>query len=98
MAEMVLQHLRFDPRQRRADRPNLGHHVDAVTVLIDHACDAAHLALDAAEAVEQLVLVLAFHVCLRVMRLELYPLLYMSRYPCGVYIRGSYGRRDIPGN
>src|SRR5262249_21683327 len=48
--DMVLQHLVLDLAQRRADRLDLRQHVDAVTVVLDHPLDAAHLALDAAQA------------------------------------------------
>src|SRR6516225_7897521 len=36
VAEVALQQLAFDPRQRRADGPKLGHDVDAIAILLDH--------------------------------------------------------------
>ena len=46
MTDMVAQDLFFKTPQRRAHRRDLGDDVDAVTVLFDHARQAAHLALD----------------------------------------------------
>jgi hypothetical protein len=57
MAEVILQHLGLDPRQRRANRLQLGQDVDAIAVLFHHPGDTTHLALDAAQAVEQFGLV-----------------------------------------
>ena len=42
--------------QGSLDGADLGENVDAVTVILDHALDAADLSLDAGEALEQLVL------------------------------------------
>ena len=52
MLQMVVQDLLLDLVERRPDRAELGQHVDAVAVFLDHAGDAAHLAFDAAEAGE----------------------------------------------
>src|SRR5688572_18266635 len=52
MRDVVAQDLLLDPAQRRAHRRNLGDDVDTVTVLLDHAREAAHLSLDALEPVE----------------------------------------------
>ena len=52
MLQMVVQDLLLDLVDRRPHRADLGQHVDAVAVLLDHARHAAHLALDAAEAGE----------------------------------------------
>jgi heavy metal sensor kinase len=49
---VVAQHLLLDPPQRRAHRRQLGDDVDAVSVLVDHAPQTAHLALDAAQALQ----------------------------------------------
>src|SRR5262245_22880778 len=50
VADVVAQHLLLHPPQRRAHGQELGDNVDAVAVLLDHAGEAAHLALDAAQA------------------------------------------------
>src|SRR5262249_24197922 len=50
VGDVVGQHLVLDALQRRADRLELGQHIDAVAVFVDHAGDAAHLALDAGQA------------------------------------------------
>lgn len=47
--QMVRQRLLLDPVEGGADGTDLGQHVDAVAVLLDHARDTAHLALDATE-------------------------------------------------
>ena len=50
--DVVAQHLLLDAPQRRADGGDLRDDVDAVAVLLDHAGEAAHLALDAAQALQ----------------------------------------------
>ena len=50
MAEMVLEHQCLDLGQGSAGSADLGQHVDAVTSVLDHFRNAAHLAFDAAEA------------------------------------------------
>ena len=52
MLEVVVERLLLDLVQGRPHRANLGQHVDAVALLLDHAGDAADLALDAAKARE----------------------------------------------
>src|SRR4029450_434984 len=47
--QMVAQRLLLDAVAPRTHGADLRRHVDAVAVLLDHAGDAAHLALDAAE-------------------------------------------------
>ena len=54
---MIVEDLALDPRQGRARRLELRQDVDAVAPVIDHAGDAAHLALDPAQA-RQLALVI----------------------------------------
>ena len=49
MLQVIAQRLLLDAVQRGAHGADLGQHVDAVAVLFDHAGDAAHLALDAAQ-------------------------------------------------
>ena len=49
MGDMIAQDLFLDPAQRSAHRADLGDDVDAVALVLDHAGEAAHLALDAAE-------------------------------------------------
>ena len=48
---MGVEHVDGDLLERGLDGGDLGEDVDAVGVLLDHALEAAHLALDAAEAV-----------------------------------------------
>ena len=50
MANVIAQNLVLDATQSCADSRELGQHINAVTILGDHAGDAAHLALYAAEA------------------------------------------------
>src|SRR5262249_46248505 len=52
VADMVAQDLLLDAAQRGAHRGNLGDHVDAVAVLLDHAGEPTHLAFDALETFE----------------------------------------------
>src|SRR5262249_6513494 len=47
--QMVAERLLLDAVERRADGADLRQHVDAVAVLLDHAGDTPHLALDAAK-------------------------------------------------
>src|SRR5207253_3852421 len=75
MMEMIVQHLGLDLRQRGADRLELGEHIDAVALFLDHAGDAAHLTLDPAEPIGQRRLVVAFHAALNNTHLG-----YMSTY------------------
>src|SRR5690606_1901644 len=53
VVQMVLENLALDPGEGGADGPGLGQDVNAVAVLRDHARDAAHLTLDAVQAVQQ---------------------------------------------
>lgn len=46
MLKMRAQKVRLDPGQRRPHGLDLGHDVDAITILLDHFCYPAHLALD----------------------------------------------------
>src|SRR6478672_1770276 len=54
---VLLEHLQRHGFERGADRTELGQDVDAVAVVLDHARDAAHLALDAREPLQELLLV-----------------------------------------
>src|SRR5207342_3164153 len=47
--QVIAQRLLLDAVERSAHGADLRQHVDAVAILLDHAGDAAHLALDAAE-------------------------------------------------
>src|SRR5262249_58661210 len=49
MGDVVAQVSLLHASKRGAHRRNLRHDVDAVAVLVDHARDAAHLALDPAQ-------------------------------------------------
>jgi hypothetical protein len=49
MRDVVAQDLALDLVQRRTDGADLGQHVHAVAVILDHALDAAHLSLDLAQ-------------------------------------------------
>jgi hypothetical protein len=57
VADVVLEHLQRDRLERGVDRAELREDVDAVAVVLDHARDPAHLALDAGEALQELLLV-----------------------------------------
>lgn len=50
MGDVVAQHLLLDPAQRGPHRRDLRDDVDAVAVVLDHPGEAAHLALDPAQA------------------------------------------------
>ena len=50
MCRVVLKEFVFDLSERRLDRLNLRQDVDTVPALLDHAGDAAHLALNSPEA------------------------------------------------
>src|SRR5262245_28846989 len=54
---VVLEQLEGDLVQGGLDRRDLGHHVDAVAVLLDHVLDAPDLPLDAVQAPQYGVLV-----------------------------------------
>src|SRR5262249_18515886 len=56
MPGMDVDQSQGDLVERRLDGRDLLHDVDAVAVLGDHAADAAHLALDAGEPLQELVL------------------------------------------
>src|SRR5262249_60657771 len=49
---VVAQDLVLEPAQGGAHGGDLRHHVDAIAVVLDHAGEAAHLALDPAEPLE----------------------------------------------
>lgn len=50
MADVVAKHFLLQSPQRRPHGGDLGDDVDTITILLDHARETAHLALDAAEA------------------------------------------------
>src|SRR5215831_6089384 len=50
MGDVIAQDLLLEAPKRGAHRRNLRHDVDAVAILVDHPRDAAHLALDPAQA------------------------------------------------
>ena len=50
MGDVIAQDLLLEAPQRGAHRRNLRDDVDAIAILIDHARDAAHLALDPVQA------------------------------------------------
>src|SRR5262249_27788684 len=52
MGDVVGEDLLLGAPQRGAHRRKLGHDVDAIAVLLDHAREAAHLALDPPEPLE----------------------------------------------
>ena len=62
MGDVVVQHLVLDPAQGRTDRTQLGQHVDAIPVLVDHARDTAHLTLDPLQTAAAGLLDLVTHV------------------------------------
>ena len=49
MRNVVFQDFLLRAPQGRAHRRNLGHHIDAVAIGLDHAGKPAHLTLDAAQ-------------------------------------------------
>src|SRR5918992_3791647 len=53
---MIAHHLTRNPSQRLVDRGELSQHVGAVSLLLDHLLEPAHLAFDAAEALEAAIL------------------------------------------
>jgi len=58
MVQVVLDQGEGDGAQRRGHRRDLGEDVDAVLLLVDHALQAAGLALDPAQSLEQVGLLL----------------------------------------
>src|SRR5687767_2994345 len=56
VASVLVEQPQRDLVERGLDGADLRDDVDAVTILLDHLLDPAHLSLDAAEAVEELVL------------------------------------------
>ena len=56
MAHVVVHQAERDLVERRADGVDLSHDVDAAALVLDHPRDAAHLALDTREPLEQVVL------------------------------------------
>src|SRR5262249_59538276 len=63
MGDVVAQDPLREPAQRGAHRRHLRHDVDAVAVVLDHARQAAHLALDPAETLEAGGLGFGLHGC-----------------------------------
>jgi hypothetical protein len=61
MAYVILQDQFLDPTQGCADRSDLRHNVDAVAILLDHAGEAAHLTLDAVEALQTVAFRILLH-------------------------------------
>src|SRR5262245_61633041 len=61
MPDMVAQHLLLDLAQRGTHRADLGHDVDAVAILIDHAREPADLAFDPFQAFQRRGLGLLSH-------------------------------------
>ncbi len=62
MGDVVAQDLLLEPAQRRAHGGHLRHHVDAIAVVLDHAGESAHLALDPAETFQARGLGFRLHV------------------------------------
>ena len=56
VARVVVEQPERDLLEGSLDRADLGDHVDAVAVVLDHALDAADLALDALEPGGELLL------------------------------------------
>ncbi len=61
MGDVVAQDFLLDPAQRGAHRADLRHDVDAVALVLDHAGEPAHLALDAVEPLERRRLAVLAH-------------------------------------
>src|SRR5690606_23048324 len=98
-AEVVLDEPDAHRLQRLGHRGDLREDVDAVDVLVDHAGDAAHLALDPAQApgVLLLALAVAVHACSLLVgpeRSTTIPLPGIGVYPCGIASEPPRGARD----
>ena len=52
MCNVIVQDFFLDSAQGRSHRRDLCHDIDTIAVFLDHAGEAAHLALDAVEAFE----------------------------------------------
>lgn len=61
VADVILQQLIFNFAKRGLNGGDLGHDVDAVSILIHHAPKSSNLAFDAAEPLQALVLRLLLH-------------------------------------
>jgi hypothetical protein len=46
MGDMVAQDFLLDPAQRRLRRGDLGHHIDAIAIVLHHSGEAADLAFN----------------------------------------------------
>src|SRR3954449_7472459 len=64
--EMLIEQFDADALQGLADRGDLCEHVDAIRAVLDHSAQAPNLALDTAQARQQLLLVLGVSRCRRV--------------------------------
>src|SRR3954453_9025464 len=64
--EMLIEQFDADALQGLADGGDLCEHVDAIRAVLDHSAEAANLALDTAQARQQLLLVLGVSRCRRV--------------------------------
>src|ERR1700759_86252 len=65
MSQVLVQQVQRDGTQGTVGGADLGEDVDAVLVLLDHAGDAAYLALDAPQPLGVVVLLLRVPVCVR---------------------------------
>jgi 5-methyltetrahydropteroyltriglutamate--homocysteine methyltransferase len=61
MRHMIAQDFLFGTPQRRADRADLRHDIDAVALVLDHAGEAPHLAFDAVEPLQRCRLAVFCH-------------------------------------
>src|SRR6185437_13421167 len=61
MRDVIAQDLLLRAPQRRAHRRDLGHNVDAVSVVLDHAGETANLTLDTAQPPQSLGLAALCH-------------------------------------
>ena len=61
MGDMVAKDFLLGAAQRRPHRGYLRHDIDAVAVVLDHAGEATHLPLDAAQALQHRCLCVRLH-------------------------------------
>src|SRR3954447_12069469 len=80
---MVIEQSERDLVECGLNRRNLGEDVDAVTILLDHPLNAAHLSLDTPQALVQLVLGRRVATSRRFHDGD------ASRYPVGVWMHGK---------
>src|SRR6185437_2002945 len=96
-ANVLFQHLLRYLVRRGRDRLNLGHDIETIAPLFDHALHTADLALDASQTREQGVLVVAEMLVIGRDRLDFGDLFVHSFHPSLIPARGITTKLYTPG-